>query len=158
MILKVLRLGSMGRTRSARVRPGETARFGVLRQRLQQIYHTDAAQRLGMGCRTPLLAPRAGDAEIALWIPSPLLMCHEHDFQRRHSGGAPNAHHTTRTHKAFARRPRTDKIHTFALLYHLILTDSVCWFFAGMHNSAPISTMSWGSPPTGDASVADFAG
>ena len=56
----------MGRTRSARVRPGETARFGVLRERLQQIYHTDAAQRLGMGCRTPLLAPRAGDAEIAL--------------------------------------------------------------------------------------------
>ena len=49
----------------------------------------------------------------------------EHGFQRRYSGGVPNPPYTTRTHKAFARRPRTDKIATLALPYHLILKDSV---------------------------------
>ena len=40
----------------------------------------------------------------------------EHDSQRRYSGGAPNPHHTSRSHKAFSPRPRTDnrKVHTLA--------------------------------------------
>ena len=57
-----------------RLRRAKQAKIPALRERLPQIYQTDAAQRLGAGCRTPILTHHAGGDEIVLWIPSQLVM------------------------------------------------------------------------------------
>ena len=72
--IKVLRLCSIGTDAAPRLRRAKQPKILALRERLPQIYQTDAAQRLGAGCRTPILAHRAGGDEILLWIPSQLVM------------------------------------------------------------------------------------